>query len=443
MIYYNLWAQGIGGLMFGDLTEALLITPGLCSLYLSIGAMGLFVLRFFDAKRKLSPAHYGASKVVVLIVFMNAVLSLFHVNYLVGIITGLPIILLIVILSIKLAIQRFRPAIFFLVSFMPLGSSMVFIAISYLTNSSHMMFALDLLTLGILLEAGLLSAAIGDKFAITLREKNRNILLESNSRQHAFKQLEKMVYPHQIELIKSGAELEETMATGQGEGCVLALDIIESSKIDHALAKEFFRNLFRACNEAMMEGYDGKRLQARAYRVKEMGDGFLCSVGYPFKSRTGNIANDAVELALRFIEILDHEAKILQPDEPICCGVGIALGNIAGFFPETGTKEYDLYGPGIVLATRYEAMCKLIFKDKPAGSVLILQERVYKSIDKAMRKHFQLVELSPESVFVRDDPGAHRLYYRMLGPEEGKSGFEDEQPGQEAGESPRRFHVAR
>jgi hypothetical protein len=51
------------------------------------------------------------------------------------------------------------------------------------------------------------------------------------------------------------------------------------------------------------EGYVGKNLKPNAYRVKEMGDGFLCSIGYPLQSLTDNLTNDAIELARRSILI--------------------------------------------------------------------------------------------------------------------------------------------
>jgi class 3 adenylate cyclase len=415
MITYNLWAQGIGSMMFGEFGRAFIIKIGASCLVFSVSFLTYFVLAFFDIKRRQPPLVYRVCMILAAVNFCSAILSVFYVNYTIIIATALPLVALITIMAIKLGLERFRPAVFFLVSFSPLAASLAFMAFSYFSNVNIMSSALDLLTAGILLEAALLGVAIGDKFAITLREKNKKILLESNSRLHAFSQLEKMVYPHQIAQIKAGVELEKTMATGHGEACVIAFDIVESSKIDHALAKEFFRNLFRACNEAMMRGYDGSYLRARAYRIKEMGDGFLCSVGYPFAGLSGNIANDALELALEFVAILEREAAILQPDEPICCGVGIALGSISGFFPETGTKEYDLHGPGIVLATRYEAMRKTIFPHKLANSVVILQERVHKSIDKALRSDFQIVDLAPDRIVVRDDPGAQRLYYRLMG----------------------------
>jgi class 3 adenylate cyclase len=89
--------------------------------------------------------------------------------------------------------------------------------------------------------------------------------------------------------------------------------------------------------------------------------------GYPFASPTGFMANDSVRLAQRFYAVLQEEARLLQSDVPICCGIGIALDNVVGFYPDSGTKEYDLYGRAVILATRYEEMRKKLLKEQHPG----------------------------------------------------------------------------
>ncbi len=132
-----------------------------------------------------------------------------------------------------------------------------------------------------------------------------------------------------MQQIRSGIELENTMPTTSGRACVISFDIIGSSKIKHIRDKEFFRNVFTRCNAIMSEGYDGKNLKANAYRVKEMGDGFLCSVGYPFQSMTVNPTNEAIDLAKRFAQVLSEEAAILHSKTPIACGTttGVGMGS--------------------------------------------------------------------------------------------------------------------
>jgi class 3 adenylate cyclase len=231
---------------------------------------------------------------------------------------------------------------------------------------------------------------------------------------HAFKQMEKVFYPHQIHQIREGSELENTMPTGAGEACVLCFDIVGSSKINHEKTKEFFRAVFRRCNEAMDEIYDPQTLIASGYRIKEMGDGFICSVGYPFKSPSGSLANDAYHLAQRFVSIFTEEVARFDYHEPLHCCIGLAMDSISGFYPAGGTKSYDLFGRSIVLANRYEAMRKVIIPEGLKGNLLILQERVYFSLDKGLRSGFVQYMLREHGAVVRDDPAADRLYYMEI-----------------------------
>jgi class 3 adenylate cyclase len=224
--------------------------------------------------------------------------------------------------------------------------------------------------------------------------------------------LKKIIYLHQLLEIKNGKELESTMPTTSSQACVISFDIVGSSKIKHIKAKTFFRNVFARCNELMVEGYDGKKLKSKAYRIKEMGDGFLCSVGYPFESITDNPAIEAVVLSRSFARILKEESARLSID--ILCGIGIASDTITGFYPEVGTKEYDLYGPGIILATRYEGMRKALFKDGLKQSVLIIQENVYESLSIELRSQFIEEDLQELGIVVRDDPSAIKIYYQFL-----------------------------
>jgi hypothetical protein len=252
-------------------------------------------------------------------------------------------------------------------------------------------------------------------FAVALAYRTRDSEQRAvQDKVHALSQLQKVVYSHQMEQIKKGQELESTMPTKSGHACVISFDIIGSSKIKHIRAKTFFRNVFTRCNAIMTEGYDGKNLKANAYRIKEMGDGFLCSLGYPFESMTDNPANEAVDLARRFAEVLSEEAAILHADTPVACGIGIALDALTGFYPEAGTKEYDLTGPALILATRYEAMRKTLFEAEKSRNVLIIQDVVFQSLDPSHRVGFKALDLKEAGVVVRDDPAATKLYYKFL-----------------------------
>jgi len=147
-----------------------------------------------------------------------------------------------------------------------------------------------------------------------------------------------------------------------------------------------------------------------------MGDGFLCSVGYPFKptQHSESIQYAALELAYQFVRVFQEEVDKLDYPEPIHCSIGIAADIMSGFYPEYGTKEYDLFSRAIVLATRYESMRREIFRDKPIGNIIVLQERLYMSLDGNARRDFEAYDLKKNGAVVRDDPSASKLYYRVL-----------------------------
>jgi class 3 adenylate cyclase len=307
--------------------------------------------------------------------------------------------------SIKAALSGYRPAVYLSVGTLTLSLALAGFAIEVYFKINPLLA--QGVILGFIFEIGFFTLAILNK--ITLKEK-----LAKAESDHAFKQLSKVFYPHQIKQIRQSAELEQTMPTGPGKACVISFDIIGSSKIHHEKAKDFFRNVFLRCNEIMMEGYDGTELTANAYRVKEMGDGFLCSVGYPFKSKTGHIAKDTLDLAYRFYEAFEDEVQKLGYHEPICCGIGIAFDDVIGFYPESGTKEYDLYGRAIVLATRYENMRKMILEGMAPSSIIILHEKVRGSLSRESMVGFVEYCLKDHGAVVRDDPAATRLYYKFL-----------------------------
>ncbi len=323
----------------------------------------------------------------------------------VGILVGLFCYFICMYAAVRRMMVGYMPATFFALGWGVLGTGYALnLAAIYLTNLR-----------GLVYSAYVAYAVESMLFAVALAYRTRDSELKAIAdKLHALSQLQKVVYPHQIERIKHGTELEQTMPTTPSHGCVLAFDIINSSKIKHIKAKEFFRNFFARCNKIMNEGYDGKNLKAKAYRIKEIGDGGLCSIGYPFASLTDNPANEAVDLAMRIAEALVEEAELLHSPIPIACGFGIALDTLSGFYPESGAKEYDIYGPALVLATRYEGMRKTLFQAESHRSVLIIQAVVYQSLDPSHRAGFLALDLKDKDIVVRDDPAATQLYYQFL-----------------------------
>ena len=237
---------------------------------------------------------------------------------------------------------------------------------------------------------------------------------EKMLRTHAYRQLEKMVYPHQRRMIELGQDLEETMPVGWGKACVLSFDIVESSKIGDSEARVLFQAVLKKCHKMMMDGYSHERYEAKAYRIKEMGDGFLCSVGYPFQVPDQRSRESlAVDLARDFIRVFQEESRRLLPKQTIHCAVGIASGVIESFYAQTYPKEYDLFGRALTLATRYESARKDLFKSMERCDLIILQEAVFRGLDAEMQAAFEKRELLDFKI--RDDEEAQMLFFQSFG----------------------------
>lgn len=62
---------------------------------------------------------------------------------------------------------------------------------------------------------------------------------DADTRQHLYNQLSKLVYPHQLERIKLGDQLENTMPLKEGKGIINVFDVQKSSEIRHEKTQDF------------------------------------------------------------------------------------------------------------------------------------------------------------------------------------------------------------
>ncbi|HYX38405.1 MAG TPA: 7TM diverse intracellular signaling domain-containing protein, partial [Oligoflexus sp.] len=323
--------------------------------------------------------------------------------------------------GVRRAMAGDRPAVYYSLGWFCflLGASAILFYYTGIFKGSH-----DVswsMLIGVVMETIFFSLAIGERLRHEIKTslQEQAILLdrhrrEVEARSHAFQQLGKVFYPHQLQKMEQGHALETTMPTTPGWACVIQLDIVNSSQIWSTDRKEFLISFLKGCHEIMMRNYDAATMQADAYRIKEMGDGFLCSVGYPFAlPQTSNCALAAIEIAESFIIVFRRYVKRLNHAEPVYCSIGIAAGDIEGFYPNTGTKEYDLYGHSITLANRYEGLRKSIF-DTVDFDLLIIQDEVFKNLPVDVQSTFRTFDLVAAKLRVRDDPLAEVVHYRSF-----------------------------
>lgn len=315
--------------------------------------------------------------------------------------------LFILVMGIRASIVRDRNAYYFILGWsLPLCGVLIYIGVLYgifppyfLIRNAH------------IIGAGLESIVFS--FALADQVKQAQIRAVQQKK-HAFSQLKKMVYPHQLSQIKLGADLEDTMPCQGTTAVVICFDIVNSSKIIHPQAKEFFSRVFKKCHELMEKDYQFRPLSAYGYRLKELGDGFLCSVGFPFATPQDMKAESlAVELAQGFIRVFELEARSIKFDKSLQASIGIARGYVEGYFTVSGTLHYELFGPGVVLATRYENIRKsldIIGNDH----LIVLQSSVYELLPPEQKKQFSQYSLGDTRFRIRNDQNAQYFYYQRF-----------------------------
>lgn|GEM_PF-136176 len=254
---------------------------------------------------------------------------------------------------------------------------------------------------------------------------------DADTRQHLYNQLSKLVYPHQLERIKLGDELENTMPLKEGKAIINVFDVQKSSEIRHERTAEFFMSLFQSFLQICMEGYEHNPLRSQAFRLKETGDGFISSVGYPFLPvDSRSLADSAVATALRMFEAFNREVARFNYSRPIKAAMGLAYNSVQGTFQSGGIRSYDLFGEALIQAAKYEELRKQpalwdIFcsyaedQGMNAFNIMIVQEVVYNSLSPAYRDLFIEIDLSDHKLVDKDfqmmyDNDAKYIYFHLL-----------------------------
>lgn len=249
---------------------------------------------------------------------------------------------------------------------------------------------------------------------------------DADTRQHLYNQLSKLVYPHQLSLIKAGEELEHTMPVEKGQAVINVFDIQDSSSIKHERTKTFFQDIFRSFSHICMLGYTHNPLQSRAFRLKETGDGFISSTGYPFLAPgNSSLANHAVETALMMFRAFNREVRNFQYQYPIKAAIGLAFNSVQGTFQSGDIKSYDLYGDALIQAYRYEEIRKVpeierIIQNKGAElgmdhfNILIIQDVIFNSLEARYQKLFHAIDMEAIGFLIRQDAKARYVYFHLL-----------------------------
>ncbi|MFW7378496.1 MAG: 7TM-DISM domain-containing protein [Oligoflexus sp.] len=233
---------------------------------------------------------------------------------------------------------------------------------------------------------------------------------------HINGELRKIVYDHVIGRISAGESIETTMPTGYQKATVLCFDIVKSSKVQHPDFPLALERVMARCTMCLNEHYDQVNLQANGYRIKEMGDGLLASIGFPFACpNEQNSCELALVIAKSFCEIFREEMLKLNYSEDLFCSVGLAHGDIEGFYPRQGIRQYDVRGRALTLATRYESMRNIVYdKFGRQGSVIFIQDCVYRNLSPKTQQCFQHWNCQDPQARIRDDQKATQAWFQFV-----------------------------
>jgi len=266
-----------------------------------------------------------------------------------------------------------------------------------------------------LLQGFLLGSVVSWIFYDGVRARFYSRSTDASTRQHLVKQLSKLVYSHQLEMIKNGEELEATMPLKEGKAIVSVFDVQRSAEIKHEKTQEFFLKVFESFLEICMRGYEHNPLRSRAFRLKETGDGFISTVGYPFlPTEARSLADSAVSTALTMLDAFNKEVEKFNYLRPIKAAIGLAYNSIQGTFQSAGIRSYDLNGEAIVQAAKYEELRKRpelwdLFSKHAAKMgieyfhLLIVQEVVYNSLSSSYKDLFVEIDLTDPRVFTGEE----------------------------------------
>ncbi len=250
--------------------------------------------------------------------------------------------------------------------------------------------------------------------------------IDADTRQHLYKQLSKLVYPHQLARIKAGDQLEETMPVAPAQAIINVFDVQSSSNIKHERTQSFFLEVFRAFSQICMMGYEHNPLKSRAFRLKETGDGFISAIGYPFLTdKTDSLADHAVETALLMFRAFNSEVDRFAYGHPIKAAMGLAYNSVQGTFQSSGIRAYDLFGDALIQAYRYEELRKIpsiagLIREhaRKRGlehyNILIIQEVIYNSLCDRYKEMFSAIDLNEVNYHMPQDPDARYVYFNVL-----------------------------
>lgn len=251
-----------------------------------------------------------------------------------------------------------------------------------------------------------------------------NILRNLNM--HLHNELASMVYEHQRHMLENHQPLEKTMELAPQTAYLGELDIINSSSMVDQPGYEPVKNkIFEICYARMLRGYainpqKMHRPICEGHLVKEMGDGFIFSVGFPFDVPTGKSGADlAFLMSLDFLRAFEAEITALDTSKENPRSVVVLTKSVVqAFWTSYKVKRYDLEQKCMTRVARLSEFRRALLAKKPelTGSFVLCDEAFAEDLSPALKEELQIVKLADFGFQIRNFPEISTVYVRALSP---------------------------
>lgn len=241
---------------------------------------------------------------------------------------------------------------------------------------------------------------------------------------HLLAELESMVYPHQIRMIQDKSSVKETMNLEPGLGVMGEFDIINSSEMGHHEAYHQTKNtIFRLCYDRLLANYrineeDLVHSYSDGHLVKEMGDGFIFSVGYPFQMPDGKDATSvSIEIALDFIRLFhEHASGFSAPESPSCVVV-MTRGQLESFWTQFRINRYDFKQSFVTPVIRLQDLRRELGRRgviEKGESFVLIDDNAYFALPPKLQEIFKPIALQTLGLHFRGRPNATHVFYHPV-----------------------------
>lgn len=267
---------------------------------------------------------------------------------------------------------------------------------------------------------------VGTSLALVLFDSQRirfySAAIHRKMNFHFVSELERLVYDHQVRMLAEHHPIEKTMRLDEAIGYVGEFDIIESSRMQSQAGYDEFKNaIFGSCYQRLLKNYryDAQQPQnpfSDGHIAKEMGDGFIFTVGYPFRVPPGkeSAADICLQMAHDFIDSFEKQVAHfkLESSKPRCVVV-LARGSLQGFWTSYKVKRYDFRQRCMTKVARFSELRRLLQQKgavQVSGNFVLLDEGMADDLSASRRKNLHGISLEELGVQMRGYPEVKKVF---------------------------------